>query len=514
MALKTVPKITKKQITENGVQKLADRPNLSGQYGASGLSAAQLKLWFDKLATLLAERINEIVDTISSEEAANYIRVCLDEYGVESFGDLVTAFTDGNFASKIIHLSPSAGSEQKQALQTIINNIAKTLADIEENKLNKVTDANAYKRAYIIMPDGTQATVLISETALGGAIPLYTSDGRINVAIPIADANAVNKGYSDAQDKLLGATVDLSIDTSTYIMTLQLKNTAGAVLSTAKVDFPIESVVVGGSYSGGVLTLRLKSGEVLNVDISSIVDGLIDTATFNRGVETLNARIDDTHREIQALADSVETREIYAHYAFVAIEADTAKSYTKGGKIDKKFRDIEAKSGYTLSLSMDDAYRLTVGLKNKRGDVVSSGMVDLPIESLITSASYANKILTLKFQSGETIKVDISDIVTGLVSQTRTINSKPLSADITLTASDVGAYSKTETDSKISGAKQELLVKINEIGANAGGGGDDKGGYSIYAEQADTARNYTKGGAIDRAFKKYDERLKALENNT
>ena len=59
-----------------------------------------------------------------------------------------------------------------------------------------------------------------------------------------------------------------------------------------------------------------------------------------------------------------------------------------------------------------------------------------------------------------------------------------------------------------------MLVKINEIGANAGGGGDDNGGYSIYAEQADTARNYTKGGAIDRAFKKYDERLKALENNT
>ena len=514
MALKTVPKITKKQITENGVQKLADRPNLSGQYGASGLSAAQLKLWFDKLATLLAERINEIVDTISSDEAANYIRVCLDEYGVESFGDLVTAFTDGDFAAKVLQVFPSAGSTQKQALQTVINNVAKQLADIEEKKLNKVTDASTYKRAYIIMPDGTQATVLISETSLGGAIPLYTSDGRLNVAIPVADTNAVNKGYSDTQDKLLGATVELSIDTSTYIMTLNLKNTAGTVLSTTKVDFPIESVVIGGSYSGGILTLRLKSGEVLNIDISAIVDGLIDTATFNKGVETLNARIDDTNKEIQALADEVETKEIYAHYSLVAVEAETSKGYTKGGKIDKKIREIEAKGGYTLSLSMDDAYRLTVGLKNKRGDVISSGTVDLPIESLITSASYANKILTLQFQSGETIKVDISDIVTGLVPQTRKINNKPLSADITLTASDVNAYSKTETDSKITTAKQELQVKIDEVAANAGGSSDESGGFAFYAEQAETARNYTKGGAIDRNFKKFDERLKALENNT
>ena len=308
MALKTVPKITKKQITENGVQKLADRPNLSGQYGASGLSAAQLKLWFDKLATLLAERINEISDAISSDEATNYIRVCLDDYGVDNLGALITAFTDGDFAAKILQLFPSAGSAQKQALQAVINNVAKQLAELEEKKLAKVTEASTYKRAYIIMPDGTQATVLISETALGGAIPLYTSDGRINVAIPVADTNAVNKGYSDAQDKLLGATVDLSIDTSTYVMTLKLKNTAGAVLSTAKVDFPIESVVIGGSCSGGVLALRLKSGETINVDISKIVSGLIDTATFNQGVQTLNTRIDEKIDElVTALQDGAVT---------------------------------------------------------------------------------------------------------------------------------------------------------------------------------------------------------------
>ena len=44
--------ITAKEISDNGVQALADRPNAAGQYGASGLSAKALKEWFDRLATL------------------------------------------------------------------------------------------------------------------------------------------------------------------------------------------------------------------------------------------------------------------------------------------------------------------------------------------------------------------------------------------------------------------------------------------------------------------------------
>ena len=122
---------------------------------------------------------------------------------MDNLGALITAFTDGDFAAKILQLFPSAGSAQKQALQAIINNVAKQLADLEEKKLA--------------------------------------------------------------------------------------------------------------------------------------------TATFNQGVKTLNARIDDTHKEIQALADEVETKEIYAHYSLVAEQAETAKAYTKGGKIDKKFREIEEK---------------------------------------------------------------------------------------------------------------------------------------------------------------------------
>ena len=65
--------VTDKQIKAMGVQALANRPNAAGQYGQAGLSAEALKLWFDKLSTLLASKINEIQDAISGEDAAKYI---------------------------------------------------------------------------------------------------------------------------------------------------------------------------------------------------------------------------------------------------------------------------------------------------------------------------------------------------------------------------------------------------------------------------------------------------------
>ena len=51
--MKKLGNITNEQIKEKGVQALDDRPNAASQYGQSGLTAAQLKLWFDKLATFL-----------------------------------------------------------------------------------------------------------------------------------------------------------------------------------------------------------------------------------------------------------------------------------------------------------------------------------------------------------------------------------------------------------------------------------------------------------------------------
>lgn len=79
----------------------------------------------------------------------------------------------------------------------------------------------------------------------------------------------------------VGAVLGLSINTTNYLMTLELKNNEGLVLSSKTIDFPIESMVVDASYENGTLTLTLQNGTTIDVDISDIISGLVsDTRTI------------------------------------------------------------------------------------------------------------------------------------------------------------------------------------------------------------------------------------------
>lgn len=121
--MKKFQNITAKQLAEKGVRALADRPNASAQYGVSGLSPAQLKLWFDNLAVFLAERYNALQDTLSSKEAAEYIRIALDEYKVTSLDELVESMTSGDFAKNVLQVVPTVNSFSTVSLQKWIYDV-------------------------------------------------------------------------------------------------------------------------------------------------------------------------------------------------------------------------------------------------------------------------------------------------------------------------------------------------------------------------------------------------------
>lgn len=202
---KKLENITTKQITDKGVHALANRPNASDQYGVSGLSPTQLKLWFDKLATFIANKINELQDAIFSDDAAAYIRLLLDEYGVENLDDLIKSFSNGGFAGEILQVYPSVSSSASSSLQSVINNIAQDL----------------------------------SENAEGISSLLETS----------------------------AATMESTLDTSTYTLTIRLFNAAGEVLSVHSIDMMVNT---DGIADGSVTTDKIASktsikGTVVNM---------------------------------------------------------------------------------------------------------------------------------------------------------------------------------------------------------------------------------------------------------
>ena len=73
-----------------------------------------------------------------------------------------------------------------------------------------------------------------------------------------------------------GSTIDLSINASTYVMTLDLKNANGVTISTDSIDLPLESMVVSGSYDSvnKKVVLTLQSGSTVEFSVADLVSGL------------------------------------------------------------------------------------------------------------------------------------------------------------------------------------------------------------------------------------------------
>lgn len=95
--------------------------------------------------------------------------------------------------------------------------------------------------------------------------------------------NSQIKEYSLIKDT--GYELGLSIDNTNYVMTVQLKNANGSVLSEKTIDFPIESMVINATYSNGVITLTLQNGTTLPVDVSALVSGLVKNTFTIAGID-------------------------------------------------------------------------------------------------------------------------------------------------------------------------------------------------------------------------------------
>jgi len=80
-----------------------------------------------------------------------------------------------------------------------------------------------------------------------------------------------------------GMTIELLLNTSTYVLTANLKDKKGTVVSTSSIDLPLESTVVSGSYdnTNKKLVLTLVSGETIDIPVGDLIDGLQSTIQYS-----------------------------------------------------------------------------------------------------------------------------------------------------------------------------------------------------------------------------------------
>ena len=112
------------------------------------------------------------------------------------------------------------------------------------------------------------------------------SDLPTRVGQLINDENYIDASVSDLTNYTLGedtgSSIELTMNSSTYVVTLNLKNADGDTISTGSIDLPIESVVVSGSYDNTTkkVILTLQNGSTIEFSVADLVAGLVSTTDY------------------------------------------------------------------------------------------------------------------------------------------------------------------------------------------------------------------------------------------
>ena len=233
-------------------QGLAELRNFKLQMLASAPSSSEAKFYYNTSDhTLYVYNGTTWVDALSQG------RIYVEGTGIDISGNTISVDTS------VI--------AQQSDLPTKVSDLMNDSGYITGITGGDVTTALGYTPYNATNPNGYQANVI--ETVKVNNTALTPTNKVVNVTVPTqaSDINALPNTTK------YGANVDLSLNTTDYKMTITLKDQDGNTLGTAKtVDFPIESVVVGGSYdtTNKKIVLELKNGDTIDVPIADLVAGL------------------------------------------------------------------------------------------------------------------------------------------------------------------------------------------------------------------------------------------------
>lgn len=134
-------------------------------------------------------------------------------------------------------------------------------------------------------------TIQKNGTAVGTFSANAATAATINITVPV-DAEDVDALPDTTR---YGASLSLSIDSTTYVVTASLKDQDGNTLGVAQtIDLPLETVVVGGSYDDATkkVILTLKNGNTIDFSVADLVAGLQTEITSTNKLDA--DLVDDT----------------------------------------------------------------------------------------------------------------------------------------------------------------------------------------------------------------------------
>lgn len=220
--------------------------------------------------------------------------------------------------------------------QLVLNKMTKEQYDALETK--------SPTELYLVTGDSSEAndgklTIKRNNTKVGEFTANQATDTEVNITVPTtaSDVNALPNTTKYA------ASLSLSINQTTYVVTAQLKDQNGNNLGTAgTIDLPLESVVVNGTYDSvnKKIVLTLQDGSTIDIPVADLVAGLQSEITSTNKLDA--DLVDDstsahkfvTSAEKTKISNSVTQSDLNTALAGKedTITAGTTSQYYRGDK--------------------------------------------------------------------------------------------------------------------------------------------------------------------------------------
>lgn len=295
----------------------------------------------------------------------------------------------GQILAKRSDMSGDAEWIDNSASITIDDELSLESENPVQNKV--ITNALNEKADISDIPTVNNATLTIQKngTSVGTFSANASEDVNINLIIPTTASDV--SALSDSTK--YGAGLSLTINSTNYVMTAQLKDQDGNNLGTVQtIDLPLESVVVSGSYDSvnKKIVLTLQNGTTIDIPVGDLISGLQTEITENN---KLNADLvdDSTSTNKFVTASDITTwngkQDVISDLA--TIRAGAALGATSTQKITVTNPALTSSSGiceWTISNTLGEDVEVVV----KKVSNNESVMFDyIPTSSTITVKLYS-----------------------------------------------------------------------------------------------------------------------------
>ena len=181
------------------------------------------------------------------------------ESAVEALAEGQVATNTADIANKADASAVYTKEQADSAISTAVN-----------GKADKSTTLTGYGITDAYTKTETDNAISSLQTAVAGKADKDSVYTKAETEEKISD-------YALSVDTKYGVSLSLTLNTSTYVLTVQLKDQNGNDLGTPQtVDLPLESVVVGGSYDDTTkkVKLTLQNGNSVEFSVANLVAGL------------------------------------------------------------------------------------------------------------------------------------------------------------------------------------------------------------------------------------------------